>query len=472
MARFSDPELPRPVTIGRLDEESYRGAVEPALEFMTTASEVCLLDPFEHARPSQSLNVVFVTLADLPEGGGSTSRLKMLARATSECGHDVTLLNEHASGCAPTQVLKAAGHIGKVEYKYILGSVDRKFGLRSIGFKLRVVSALAKEIRTRHAAKKIDLLWFNHLSFYDTYPLTRLSQSLSIPTIQSYEDERFQKAFKMRSLSSTLFAVNAHLADYYCPRTADSVIVISRYLEQKYAARVRDRSKLHIVPTIVDCDYWDVGSEPASAVPVLLYAGTFSEQDEIENLLAAVSLLRSRGRSFRLVALGANRDSRHAGKLSSKIRDLHLGDVLELRGFVGLDEVKRQVAGANILLNVRRDSLWSRSGLSTKMSEYLASGRPVVCTDLGDVAMYVKHGQSAMLVPPTTTAEQIAAAIDLLLASPELRQKIGRAGREVAAKYFGLRAASEKIERIIRSAVSSSEVIGRQAIADQQTENA
>jgi glycosyltransferase involved in cell wall biosynthesis len=439
---------------------------------MRTASELCLQDAFEHTRPSRSLNVVFVTLADLPEGGGSTSRLKMLAKATSECGHKVTLLNEHASGCAPTQVLKAAGNIGKVEYKYMLGSVNRKFGLQSIGFKLRVVSALAKEIRTRHAAKKIDLLWFNHLSFYDTYPLTRLSQSLGIPTIQSYEDERFQKAFKMRSPSSIIFSVNAYLADCYCPRRADAVIVISRYLEQKYAARVRDRSKLHIVPTIVDCDYWDVGPEPASAVPVLLYAGTFSEQDEIENVLVALTLLRSRGRSFRLIALGANRDPRHAGKLSSKIRDLHLGDVLELRGFVGLDEVKREVASSNILLNVRRDSLWSRSGLSTKMSEYLATGRAVVCTDLGDVSMYVKHGQSAMLVPPTTTAEEIAAAIDLLLVSPELRQKIGRAGKEVAAKYFGLRAACDKIEKIIRSAVSSSEVIGSQAMMNQQTENA
>jgi glycosyltransferase involved in cell wall biosynthesis len=439
---------------------------------MRTASDLCLQDAFEHTQPSQSLNVVFVTLADLPEGGGSTSRLKMLAKATSECGHKVTLLNEHASGCAPTQVLKAAGNIGKVEYKYILGSVNREFGLQSIGFKLRVVSALAKEIRTRHAAKKIDLLWFNHLSFYDTYPLTRLSQSLGIPTIQSYEDERFQKAFKMRSPSSTIFSVNAYLADCYCPRRADAVIVISRYLEQKYAARVRDRSKLHIVPTIVDCDYWDVGPEPASAVPVLLYAGTFSEQDEIENVLVALTLLRSRGRSFRLIALGANRDPRHAGKLSSKIRDLHLGDVLELRGFVGLDEVKREVASSNILLNVRRDSLWSRSGLSTKMSEYLAAGRAVVCTDLGDVSMYVKHGQSAMLVPPTTTAEEIAAAIDLLLVSPELRQKIGRAGKEVAAKYFGLRAACDKIEKIIRSAVSSSEVIGSQAMMNQQTENA
>lgn len=441
---------------------------------MSTTSDLLLRNVVEHVQPSQRerLNVVFVTLADLPEGGGSTSRLKMLARATSECGHEVTLLNEHASGCAPAEVLKAAGKIGKVEYKYILGSIDRKFGMHSIGFKLRIVRALAQEIRQRHATKNIDLLWFNHLSFYDAYPLTRLAESLGIPTIQSYEDERFQTAFQARSLSSTLFSLNSRLADYYCPRRADAVVVISNYLKQKYAPRLRDRSKLHIVPTIVDCDYWDVGPEPTSDIPFLLYAGTFSEQDEIENLLAALALLRNRGRSFRLIALGANRDPRHAAKLSSEIRDRQLADVVELRGFVGLDEVRRQIARANILLNVRRDSLWSRSGLSTKMSEYLASGRAVVCTDLGDVSLYVKHGQSAVLVPSTTTPEQIAAAIDLLLVSPELRKQIGAAGKEVAAKCFGLRAARSKIEDIIRSAVSPAEVADTQAIAEQQMEDA
>jgi glycosyltransferase involved in cell wall biosynthesis len=427
---------------------------------MTAATEWSLPDNVGHfiASRRSKLNVIFVTLADLPEGGGSTSRLKMLARATAECGHQVSLLNEHASGCAPTELLRPAGSFGDVQYRYILGSVDRKFGLQSIGFKMHIVRLLAKEIRARHALGKLDLLWFNHLSFYDIYPLTQLAQSLAIPTIQSYEDERFQTAFRSRSLSSLLFSINSRLSDRYCPCRADAVIVISRYLERKYAPRMCDRSKLHIVPTIVDCDYWNVGPEPASEVPVLLYAGTFSEQDEIYNLLAALSQLRARGRSFRFVALGANRDANHAAKLAADIRERQLADSVELRGFVPLDEVRKQVADANILLNIRKDSLWSRSGLSTKMSEYLASGRAVVCTDLGDVSMYVKHGYSAVLVPPTTTAEQIAAAIDMLLQSPELRKNIGQAGKQVAATYFGIGAARDKIDRIIGLTMSSAQL--------------
>jgi len=82
--------------------------------------------PSARPRSKQPLNVVFVTLADLPEGGGSTSRLKMLARATVECGHDVTLLNQHALGVTPAGDLKSFGRIGAVEYKYILAGGWRK----------------------------------------------------------------------------------------------------------------------------------------------------------------------------------------------------------------------------------------------------------------------------------------------------------------------------------------------------------
>src|SRR5215467_436773 len=72
---------------------------------------------------SKALNVVFVTIADLPEGGGNTTRLKMLATAVSDCGHQVVMLNEHGLGVAPRELLKTAGRIGGVEYRYILGSI-------------------------------------------------------------------------------------------------------------------------------------------------------------------------------------------------------------------------------------------------------------------------------------------------------------------------------------------------------------
>src|ERR1700739_3938358 len=82
--------------------------------------------------PFRRLNVLFVTLMDLPEGGGNTARLKALLQVVAECGHDVFLLNEHGQGCAPPELVRPAGQIGAVQYRYVLGSVKRRRGFSSI----------------------------------------------------------------------------------------------------------------------------------------------------------------------------------------------------------------------------------------------------------------------------------------------------------------------------------------------------
>lgn len=400
------------------------------------------------AEISRALNVVFVTIADLPEGGGNTTRLKMLATAVSDCGHQVVMLNEHGLGVAPRELLKTEGRIGAVEYRYILDSIDRRFGWRAIAPKLGAVVSLAREIVRRHRQRPVDVLWFNNLSFYDVYPLTLLARRLGIRTIQSYEDERLELVMPHRSLSQRLFAVNSRCADRFCPQMADAVVVISQYLKHKYQRRA---ARTYLVPTIVDCHYWEVGPEPYAVPPVLLYAGCFDEQEELNNLIAALALLRDRNRRFRVVMVGAHREANRVGSVLSTIHERRLETQVEVRGFVPLDKVRDNVAQANILLNIRRDGIWSRSGLSTKLSESLASGRTVISTDLGDVSRYLRHNHSALLVPPSASTEQIATAIDQALASRELRARIGAEGRKVARRHFDIAVVKKTLDAILRA---------------------
>jgi glycosyltransferase involved in cell wall biosynthesis len=407
----------------------------------------------EKSGASSPLNIAFVTMADLPEGGGNTARLKMLATAVAARGHRVSLLNEHGLGIAPQELVRASGSIGRVEYHYIRRSTARQFGWKSVPGKLAAVVSLARTIVQRHRTRQIDVLWFNSLSFYDTWPLTKIAERLGIPTIQSFEDERWELLTSRRSLRSSVLALNARMADRFCPPLADAIIVISEYLAKKYSDYA-GQTGVYLIPTIVDCHYWAVGQEPKTDTPKLLYAGCFGEQDEIEHVLDALLLLKQRGRSFRAAFLGSNRDLNRVREVRSGIEARGLKGVIEMKGFQPLDQVRRHIAESNILLNVRRDGIWSRSGLSTKLSEYLASGRVVVCTALGDVPRYLEHGRSAVLVPPTTTTSEIADAIDQALASPELRRRIGEAGRDVARRYFDIAAVSEKLDLILHSVVN------------------
>jgi len=398
-----------------------------------------------------NLNIVFITIADLPEGGGNTSRLKTLVHALIQCGHKVTVWNQHSLGLVPESILKSEGQIQGATYDYVLGTPKRGSGFKSISTKLQAVTIIAKRIVESHKNEEIDVLWFNQLSFYDVYPLTLLAKHLDIPTIQSYEDERHELVSSNDlSISRRIFAVNSWLGDRYCPNLADGLVVISNYLKEKYTKLSGTPEKVYLLPTIIDCEAWECCPEEDTSVPTILYSGAFSEQDEIENLLDAFAILQANGYKFSVVMLGGNqRNLERMTQIYNKIDELALSCIVNMRGFVPITEVKKQLCESNILINIRRDGVWSRSGLSTKLSEYLASGRMVISSDVGDVSQYVTNGNSALMVSSSATVDEIVHVLSQGIQSIDLRRKIGVAGRDVALDNFDVSVAKKQIQFIL-----------------------
>jgi len=399
------------------------------------------------------LHIVFITIADLPEGGGNTSRLKSVVQALISSGHHVSILNEHALGVSPPSMQQPKGEVAGAEFEYVLGSVERQYGYGVTKAKLRAVAAIRRKLRQLANERRVDVIWFNQLFFYDMYPLTRFARKLGVATIQAYEDERQELVTReRRSLSKRLFALNSRAADRWCPPLADGIVVISRYLQEKYAHLSRAPEKVHLLPTVVDCAAWQCGPEPVTDEAVILYTGNFGEQDEVENVLLALSNLRKQGARFKFISIGGNSRDGEQGReegIDALIKNLGLSSVVERRGFMPLAEVRKQVCNSNILVNLRREGLWSHSGLSTKLSEYLASGRMVVASRVGDVDLYLKHQESALLVSPHCAVPEIEQALSSALASPELRKKMGSAGRAVALSQFDVPVAQRRLESLL-----------------------
>jgi glycosyltransferase involved in cell wall biosynthesis len=64
--------------------------------------------------------------------------------------------------------------------------------------------------------------------------------------------------------------------------------------------------------------------------------------------------------------------------------------------------------------------------------EAMSLGLPVVSTDVGGIPTLIQDGVSGILVPPSDPAA-LSAALDRLARSPELRKRLGEAGRARAA---------------------------------------
>ncbi|HXH13636.1 MAG TPA: glycosyltransferase [Alphaproteobacteria bacterium] len=83
--------------------------------------------------------------------------------------------------------------------------------------------------------------------------------------------------------------------------------------------------------------------------------------------------------------------------------------------------------------------------------EAMASGLPVVSTELGTGTSYVNvHGETGLIVPPRD-ARALADAVNLLLKNPELRERLGATGRARVAAQFTKDRMVEQVSTLYRS---------------------
>ncbi|HEX6701847.1 MAG TPA: glycosyltransferase family 4 protein [Gaiellaceae bacterium] len=154
----------------------------------------------------------------------------------------------------------------------------------------------------------------------------------------------------------------------------------------------------------------------AEAEPLeVLFAGRLSPEKGIEELVAATA-------GMNLVVAGD-------GPLRHVVPDA--------LGFVAHAELERLYARAAVVVLPSY-----REGLPLCVIEAMAHGRPVVASAVGGIPELVEDGVTGFLVEPGDV-EGLRAALERLLADPELRRRMGRAGRAKVAERCSIESVTE-----------------------------
>ena len=97
------------------------------------------------------------------------------------------------------------------------------------------------------------------------------------------------------------------------------------------------------------------------------------------------------------------------------------------------------------------DASGDRDGLPNVVLEAMASGRPVVGTDVGAIGAAVEHGRTGLLVP-AGSARAIAESLETLAADVALRRTLGRRARVLAEARYDLDACVDRFARLLKAA--------------------
>ena len=154
--------------------------------------------------------------------------------------------------------------------------------------------------------------------------------------------------------------------------------------------------------------------------------GTLRPEKNFRRLIAAVAQA-ARGRPVKLVIVG---DGPERQLLETEAQERGLGGRLVLTG---------RLANPEALLG--RFDIFALSSDTEQMPysliEAMAAARPVVATDVGDVASMVADENRGLVVPPQSFAAYCG-ALACLLEQPRLRQRLGIANRAVAHRRYDL----------------------------------
>lgn len=236
-------------------------------------------------------------------------------------------------------------------------------------------------------------------------------------------------------------------------RSADRIIATCSDEVFELKAMGIDTAKVSIAPCGVDLDlFTSEGPADARSGPHrILSVGRLVPRKGVDLVIRSLPYLKAAGFAdveLLIVGGGARGQDPEAQRLLGLAQDLGVADQVELRGQVPREAMPAIFRSADA---VACTPWYEPFGIVPL--EAMACGVPVVAAAVGGLTDSVVDHGTGLHVPPKDPAA-IAEAVAMLLASPALRAKLGRAGERRAKARFSWNRVAAETEKAYQLAVA------------------
>ncbi|MEW5857804.1 MAG: glycosyltransferase family 1 protein [Cyanobacteriota bacterium] len=276
------------------------------------------------------------------------------------------------------------------------------------------------------------------LSSWVGMELKKVQPIKQIHTYHSLGAVKYKSVSTIPLIASTRLEVERKVLE-----TAERIVATSPQEKEHMRSLVSAKGSIDIIPCGTDIrKFGSVTREAARQqlgidpdTQVVFYVGRFDRRKGIETLVRAVgkSQMRQQG-NLKLFIGGGSRPGQSDGierdRIEKIVGELGLQDITSFPGRLGDDTLPVYYAAADVCVV---PSHYEPFGLVA--IEAMASGTPVVASDVGGLQFTVVPEETGLLAPPKNDAA-FAAAIDRILANPEWRHQLGKKARVRVEKMF------------------------------------
>ncbi len=202
----------------------------------------------------------------------------------------------------------------------------------------------------------------------------------------------------------------------------------------------------NIIPNGIDLEHFSSDVSPieqfCDGKLNILFVGRLEKRKGLNYLLRAYKWVKGEFPESRLIVVGPG--TRLRRKYEKEVRKRGLEDVVFV-GYVSQDDLPRYYKTADIFCAPAIG--WESFGIV--LLEAMATGKPVVASDIPGYASVVTQGVDGLLVPPKNEGE-LAQALISLMRDASLRQHMGARGRLKAGEYGWESVAQRVLDYYIR----------------------
>lgn len=311
-----------------------------------------------------------------------------------------------------------------------LKSLDGAWLARSIG----------PVIEQAHRLSPIDLI-DAHFGYPDGAGCVTIGRRLGIPvfiTLRGLEEDRVRESFVRRKLVEGL-------------RGATGCITVSQSLRDLALRCGVDRNAVQVIHNAIDGAIFQPGARDAAqrrlgvqvGRPLVVSVGRLIALKRHHVLIDAFSRIRSEFPAASLAIIGpASFEPGYPGELERQIGRLGLQSAVHLVGNVPQSGVADWLRAADAFA-----LLSAREGCSNAVLEALAVGVPVVATDAGDNALFVRPSLNGDIVPVDDVPATARALLEVLR-RPEWDR--ARISRQLMSEVGSWQAVAERVLAFFR----------------------
>lgn len=398
------------------------------------------------------MNIVFLITAPFPIGMAGTNRIISLSKSLMLQNNNVKVLCIRPTE-KNTKIINKdiEGYHEDIYFNYTSNTVIwpkhkmKKFYVYAKG----IINSGIMIIKYKKL-NKLDLIILSQSSFIIALFYFIVCKIYHIPYIYAIDEYPW---VVLRPENYNFFYRKIYIKYFY--KLFDGMLIMTKTLMNYYKDKVRKNCKLLLVPMTVDTEkFFNNQNIIKNKEEYIAYCGCLghNNKDGVPILIEAFSKIKPFYPQLKLYIIGDTREKENIDfiKIKEQVKKLKLEDDVVFTGRLPHYKIPELLSNAKILALARPNNLQAQGGFPTKLGEYLATGKPVIVTKVGEIPNYLIDGVNACIAEPDSI-DDFAKKLKEVLDDYDRALIIGKEGQKTANKYFDYKTQSKNIHLFLSS---------------------